>query len=535
MTISYKVSSPEFKILPQNSSFLPSMTSMDLQGSFVISTVNGYEGGKDLIINFEIVGSTGAPIVNKYSNVSIKVNIISTLDPPDPPVLTDARFSNSGTSIVVNFGGATNMAADILGNQLTWKCSIVLDFPDAENTKCMWISKSSIQILLPAKIKPNDSIFLIEKTVKPDCSDYLKRDSTGTCTAYSSGWLPVSSPVNPQAPVAILSSPSLLSSCDDLFLDASASSGSAGRKWKEVSYSVVNRHGKEGLTNSLGSNVFQTANAQYDVSFLVHVDGTLLEAGMDYTFTLTLTNFLGITTTASTVVTRSNSANIPNVVILGDPMVKVTAGSVVSLSALGTVSSCAESQTLTYSWEVFCETKKKGNLTSTDPDPRKFRLKAYSLEVGKQYIVRVTATASTKDFARDEITISVIPDDLKAVLNVPGYIQLGLGDSLVLDGSGSRDLDYAVNKPSSLSYSWSCSILSGLRFGKSCNNFFGLISKAHANVTVSGNNLRIGEQYEQYGISLGVTARVNDGRADQTTITLVPAPEGYLVSFPCLL
>ena len=101
-----------------------------------------------------------------------------------------------------------------------------------------------------------------------------------------SGSVVIQPPLIALVPVCVLSIPTQSGSCSDLTVDLSASTGSGGRPWKNVTWVIVSTKGD---TSAISSYV--TANFDTAVN-VITIPKALLPAAQ-YLFTATIINFFG--------------------------------------------------------------------------------------------------------------------------------------------------------------------------------------------------------------------------------------------------
>ena len=256
-------------------------------------------------------------------------------------------------------------------------------------------------------------------------------------------------------------------------MDISSSTGSGGRPWQAISWVV---------TKSTGGDV--TTLHQYLVQYFVSTVGQLmiprsLFAVGTYSFTVTLTNFLGGSTAQSSSVTVSGDRNQPAVSILGSGYQTMVSSASLKLVGTATLSSCAAaSSTLSYTWSIYNATGRVtpiSTIRSISSDPTRYTLSPYTLSVGNTYIVTLqvqslmgskvlaAATTSTSVFIASGVITAVVKGSSGSATR-----QVSASSTLVLDASTSTD-DNAPLGQAKLNYHWNCIIASGQNFSLPCN------------------------------------------------------------------
>lgn len=178
------------------------------------------------------------------------------------------------------------------------------------------------QIIAP---QAGDSVGVIGGLIRASCrpnticqNNYVlqslssHRDDSGVSDVFNAHILSGSSvlvepPLEGLMPILNLITPTHLGACNNLTVDLSTSSGNGGRSWSKIRWSVV---------ATLGSTkgIEETLKAVYDVTAnIAIVPRSLLIDGI-YVITVTVTNFLGSTATAS-----SNTVVSGAVILLFQP------------------------------------------------------------------------------------------------------------------------------------------------------------------------------------------------------------------------
>ena len=241
----------------------------------------------------------------------------------------------------------------------------------------------------------------------------------------------------------------------------------------------------------------------------------------NYQVTLYLTNWFGASRLLGAVVTVSSSTDTPVVNILGASSRIIRVYDRLELSATGSVSGCASSNTLIYSWEVYRNYVLRP-ITSDSKDPRKLVVKEYDLKSGVVYQCKVTAKTASSSSSFAVVDVYVEPGPIQMEVS-GGYVRMQAIDKpLLLDARGSADLNVDPVKRSGadLSFSWSCTVISFEAYGKPCNQIFGL--KANLTQPVAKVvNMTMGYKYV-----VSVVGTATDGRSGSAAVTLTPLSAG---------
>ena len=120
-----------------------------------------------------------------------------------------------------------------------------------------------------------------------------------------------------------------------------------------------------------------------------------------YTISLSLTNFLGMTSVKTATVVVSSDSNLPRLSIQGPTYITTQRSQILSVKSLAQFSACVDARatsSLQYSWTVQLSTASSPDpsLYSTSNDPTKLLLPAYSLQVGQTYVLTVTVVTLMK-------------------------------------------------------------------------------------------------------------------------------------------
>ena len=268
-------------------------------------------------------------------------------------------------------------------------------------------------------------------------------------------------PVNPTGPVAVLNCPLNVTSTSSLVLDATASYGHGGRKYKAVQWSVAatqsnvptysptqnpthspssGSHSRM-LTDTLPqattiANTLNTFSGNYQILKPITINPADFDQSA-YIFTLTLTNFLD--QTASTSVTVAHTPDpIPLLNIIGQSYRTVYASSIL------TVLSVANSTTkVTFSWSyAVSDGSVPGPFTplTSSVDPSILSLPAYALTADRTYTIKVTGTTA-KSSASANITVYVQTGTVTAAITGGAVRSVPAHKYLALDASSSYDSD----------------------------------------------------------------------------------------------
>jgi len=144
------------------------------------------------------------------------------MSPVHPPQMVSAQMTSNLNAIMINFDQPTNRG----GVQGTASCAQFLVNATLEllghGPVCTWITDMNFTMFLGSESSVLEASLIMLKT---DVVFNKQENSHG-----ASGVLSLMMPSVLPSPVAILSAPSMVGLCDELLLDASASSGGGGRQ-----------------------------------------------------------------------------------------------------------------------------------------------------------------------------------------------------------------------------------------------------------------------------------------------------------------
>ena len=436
----------------------PSITftsSSVLLGQFVLSATSDVNGTFSLSLG--ISGSSREQFVSVASSVRITSSVIVT----PPPVMTSCKFTDSGQSALISFDSPTDFGSI---SDVTWLCSTLFAFRSASLTTCTWSDSHTVKASFGAAtivasnityLNLGDTVTLLGGRVKALC--------TGTAAVCKSNPFARSSvvttlkPQNPSPPNVILIAPRSLGSTFNLTLDPTASYGNGGRLYASVVWTVsAISYGNPDviLDTAVIQGYLNSVSAVYQVSAPINIVGSSLGTA-SYTFTLTLTNFLGLSASQTVLVTATGSPDVVQVSIIGPSYKTIVASSPLQLQSIASLShGASKSSTVGYTWTLQQGTTMV-SVSSMSADPSKYVLTPYTLKNDKLYTVTVTATVGTSA-ATASTSVYVANGIITAVVVGGSRRSTPVEKSLTLDGSSSMD----ENSPSSL-LAYAVSQLSG--------------------------------------------------------------------------
>jgi len=381
-----------------------------------------------------------------YENNIKTIEVLNNNIEPTKPIVSSIIFSNDGSSIFVHFDSNTNQ-----GNFTNiFKCDKLLNFASIETSTCQWINLYTIQIF-GAKISLNAHITILGNKILPYCA-YNKKCNTNFVDEIS---MSCTTPLSPISPVVSISSSPQIGGCNPIVLDLSDSIGSGGRPWKLIHFTVIS-------TDLISAKNIQTfLNDNYEISPPTQIQPSYYIKGVTYIFNVTLTNFLGQTSTGTQIVIISEDTSIPIAKIVGLNSRSIKSMDQLELSSFAYTTTCSNSgesiQTtfnLSYSWQVFLNNNMQPNIISESRDISKFKLSPFKLVSSNIYEIRLTVTNKAQKNVTTNTFITVLKGNIIASIKGPSTQSVISGDSIVIDASSSIDLD--IDSNTGLLYSWSC-------------------------------------------------------------------------------
>jgi len=283
-------------------------------------------------------------------------------------------------------------------------------------------------------------------------------------------------PADAPPPVANVRFPQELGLCDDLMLDASASTGGAGRKlrlrWELKAVSGIQAGDGSAGAAELGQVL---AAATENSETIVRFPRSKLQTGAKYTINLIVTNFYLLTSSLEeqgqlAVVTVSGAA-LPVVEVQGGTRKQSVRSRALSLSATGFAPACNADDIilLSFTWQQL--SGPSAVLLASTSDPRRVTVPAGEMfPAVEPYRFSVTATvvgSSPPVSTASIVTVRIVQQSMAAFV-AGGDRSVGVTAPLLLSAAGTVDPDIAPNArgvssiPSGgthvYTYEWECSI-----------------------------------------------------------------------------
>ena len=435
--------------------FLIFNASSPFDGQFYLSAPADFTGDCSVSLSFSGLNAS------LYSSPVVASQFLPAASRLPAPKLQSAQFSDSGQVVLISFDSSTDRA----GLNGTWTCDTLFSFNGASLSTCTWLSASSVSVSFPPMADLKSSKQYLDTTstialtgrVRALCTAATQCDQNPTAPGSS---VLTRGPSRPITPKVIVSAPEFVTYCDDFFIDASTSYGNGGRPFISITWTVLS----DTATNLPAlQDTLNKYNATHQADLPVLVKSTSLVPAT-YTFLLRLTNFLGMSSTASVNVLVKQTS-FPLVEILSSSFKTISASGVLDLQSVTVPSVCSpggvSSPPLVYTWSVTREGVNTG-FESQSRDKTRFLLKPHSLQVDQSYGVTLTASDSTSQTSSSAtITVYVAPGQVTAAIGGGYRRSVPVSKLLLLDASSSSDSDVAiptlsfqVNSNAQLSYSY---------------------------------------------------------------------------------
>ena len=502
-------------VIPSVFTFIANNT--DLTRTFI---VKGYFGCYTLLFLPTFDAGTSQVYVNNTLEVIIQN---SNIYPPAAPKFKSIIFSDNGNTLLITYDKDTNMPV-ISGNN----CTIILTFMGAENSMCYWKAANLLRISLGADsqfssryISAGDNITAVDGVVK---AAYVSNTNFSTYPYTSSSiTMSVSLPSPPLMPNIQLMTPTESNICSDLIIDPTYTTGSGGRPWIYIRWSVealINGTDVDALERYLNMYVTNRFNSTLN---LIKVPSSYFVPNTYY-ISLYVTNFLSYSSHGTVKVVK-NTASLPTVTIAGPSRLTMYRWQPLTIYAIGEYPTCLKSDPkevveLLYNWEVY----KDGELIllypSESKDSRAYMLSPFTISIVGSYIFQVTVTVKSSIGgsnaignigmlqAKKFVSIDYGVSGVVAVIKGGSNRSVSKFSQLILDGSDSYDIDNP--KSSELNYSWRC-ISYSPTYGIDCSSQYGIIFTDSKVITVNSGVLESGVTYYfSLTVRLNGTSTVSD-------------------------
>ena len=400
-------------------------------------------------------------------------------------------------------------------------------FPSVLDSKCLWQTEKTIMITLSSTIpliqlpSIGDNVVLLDKVIKPLCT--LSAAICLGVTFTSTMSIQISAPINPVLPSIVLSTPQRVGECINIVLDASRTSGKAGRPWKHVLWSATSTN--LDYIDEINYNI----SLLQDINQIFSIKRDYLAPGT-YTFSLEVQNWMGQTALLQKNVEVVSSNALPVVNILGSSVINMFKYQTLSVFASASVPSCDGNDinkrvTISYSWLLFRGVQLINGIESISKDKRYFKLQANTLDPG-YYTLQVTVSTPS-DSSSSSVNIQVSSSGVLSAIKGSEFRVFSFQDTFTLDASSSSALDfpqtsYPQTYLSYISFSWQCMQISP-NYGAACNKT--LDNERSEKLTIKASNIHDeNNDFEDYYFTVVVKNDVSSASAS-TTIRIIDVPE----------
>jgi len=414
-------------------------------------------------------------------------------------VLSSARFSSKGLSLLVSFDSDSDMAGLEEGEK--FDCSSLLWFEGVEDLPskaCKFTSAFELTASLDAtaSVLPGQNLTLLEDRLKTACTAAMLDCGSNEFANASS--VVIEEPSTPLYPASVLSGPSSVGYCGEVSLDASSSSGGGGRA---LGFAWLASSSTGGNTTLLAAFLSDQNGSALSLSA-----ASYLEAGHTYSFQVQTSNFLGRDSIASLDVVVENNI-VSEVSFLGGSSRSSLGSKAVSINAYSNLPACAGDKSIPgWTWS---DTRKNSIVSlSTSRDPSALYFPKNTFKGGNTYTFTAVPLHSSGITGSASFKLTIEKGALLAVLE--GGSSFTAPPSFVLNASQSYDSDDPTDS-SSLRFSFDC-VEQSPNFGTDCSSTLTTSSTqnfASVNASAFGNGSVL-----EYTLTV---SDVSDGRTASTT------------------
>jgi hypothetical protein len=438
----------------QSNAFVPSLLTWTpvAQRSRSVSLAESIPAGS-YAIKLKLFGDDS---IDYSLSSSLSLQILDAESSLPPPVATSVSYSSDGSYALIQFSSQSNFG----GLPPSFVCSRLFSFICAGVSTCSWIDSMTVRAdvaTFDTCMKPGDIVSVLPRNeLRAACPVGRVCSSQRLWSTSPSANITVSAPQVALSPDVYISAPAIIGNGSSYILDVSASAGNGGRSWRSFAIDVsVLESGDGQITNS--SNLRSYIQRTFKFSPPTKIGSEYFQPGQSYLFTISLCNFLFQCGSASTTVTVVDAV-IPTVSIAGNRVLEITTSNGLMLAGDARAASSRSSSAvgLSTSWAVYLDGVPT-DISSTSRNPYNFGVAPYALQTGKVYEIVFSAVIAGGKSASCSVQVIVKTGELKAVIAGSNQRSVRIQESLVLDGSSSKDEDLAPASALSLSYTWKCS------------------------------------------------------------------------------
>mmetsp|Transcript_29108 Transcript_29108/g.40010 ORF Transcript_29108/g.40010 Transcript_29108/m.40010 type:complete len:4598 (+) Transcript_29108:4428-18221(+) len=484
---------------------------------------------------------------SNFNSVNATFRILNYKIIPNAPIMKTVKFSNDGTSLIIQFDSFTDCGYYSASRTLkpitcltTFSCSNLLSFVGANQSVCSWKSPS----VLVALLNVISTTYMVQSYYKSfptvgqtctlkanviraqclpptDCNLVNKNSISPSTTVF------ILTALRPIYPAPVLFASSTISPCDNVYIDATKSDNSGGRPWLFVQWSAVgisvqpagNITSLSAITNFLntayGGSLKDTASVIQIPPAILMLSGLASGNYATLRIILKLTTFLFQTAATYIDMTIAPKFTGPQVRAINafDGFCAV-GKDIILMAKVDNISpkSCAtkgaqntSTAMLKFSWMLF-----EGNgagamnylqIPQIDFSSSVLRIPAFTLKPASTYLIQLYASTISGNIVNVNPAITYLNtkrSGLQAIISGGGTRTSSIANSVTIDASSSLDLDYPYLSSNSLAFLWSCSILFPVAsYGQACLVTAALRSSI---LLISPGSLPIGD----YNISVRV-------------------------------
>jgi hypothetical protein len=406
------------------------------------------------------------------------------------PTFTSVKFSNDGGSINACFGGSTDRAVGVLSYDTTssWTCSNLFAFTGSRYTSCSWTSDSCVSMVfcgngLCSSIADRSEVTFTGPGDFVNLQGGLLRSACAPGSATCANNIPaneqsvvVSYPTYPLQPSLSLTASEPGGQCNaDLILDASGSTGSGGRPWKFVEW-TVSQGGSSPVADLTA--IHNILNNTKNTDIPVSIPYELLERTV-YVFTLRVANFLqSVSDKPSLISIQVDAAKQSNAVSVS---FQGASKSVRVFDPFETmvrydVPDCITAKVESIKFHVYKSNVLQPDLKSVSSNPAVLRFDPYTFESGASYVVYATVTLSDGTSGSASMAVPVSRGSIHLSIKGGSRILSSAGFPLLLDASSSvvEDLHPSGSMQTAPDVDWGCvvsrSVVSSIAYGDDCSS-----------------------------------------------------------------
>ena len=361
----------------------------------------------------------------------------------NPPVPVSSQFSSMARTILVVFDQDTDRAGTFEPVECEYYFTTESSNTLGQGKECLWQGDKDLLIVLGigATVLVDDTLMLTSAADTPSI-----RTKLGNSRATSGG-ITVAAPADPVRPNVVISAADSYADCDEILIDASATSGGAGR---DMEYQWGVEPNIPGFTAL--SDLMRT---QEDTTVILPPYN--LTAGIDYVFHLQARNFFGEIARGSTHISIS-ALPLPQISVGdGSAEVHTIKGNALFLNARVVLSRCMppELSEMAFTWTLVGWSATEAiTLDVRTKNTRTLVIPKDTLEPGTWYDLRLDGHSVQNVSYAGSANVRVVVDYSPVTAVISG------GDRIVsrlspiqLSAAASIDPD---DLPAEFTYTWGC-------------------------------------------------------------------------------